>query len=237
MRQSKSQLICEGNKRANCYGQAFQPYPTSSNFSSFAPSICQSTFGGLTTAVGAGDTWIQGGWTADSWFMGLNEQCEYTPLNILREALCEVLCTSPAGESSSSGGWDTLDPTVHRWNQTLTGSNFSGRTVTEQQPGAGASDTCYFTGSAYDPAALSGGTWPVNSSNQWGPDLVGWFPGQVSYYRAQGRAPCSATIPQEMLIDCPRGPILYVTNTIGGDINATTVVSRRAGSTVIRTWP
>lgn len=76
---------------ANCYGQPFQPYVANAAFSSFAPSICDSTFGGLTTHVGLGETSIEGGWTADAWFMGVNEHCEYTPQNVLRDALCEVL--------------------------------------------------------------------------------------------------------------------------------------------------
>ena len=83
-------LLIALQQDANCYGQPFSPYPVGSSFSSFASSICQSS-GGLTTGVGVGETSIQGDWTADSWFMGLNEQCDYTPLEVLREALCEVL--------------------------------------------------------------------------------------------------------------------------------------------------
>jgi len=75
----------------NCYGQPYLPYAASASFNSFAPSICNSTFLGQTTGIAPGETSIQGVWTADSWFMGLNEQCEYTPAEVLRDALCEVL--------------------------------------------------------------------------------------------------------------------------------------------------
>lgn len=75
---------------ANCYGQAYLPYTVGAGFNSFAPSICDSTFGGMTTGLGPGEAWIQSGWTADAWYVGLNEQCEYNPQQILRDALCEM---------------------------------------------------------------------------------------------------------------------------------------------------
>jgi len=75
----------------NCYGQPYLPYAASASFNSFAPSICNSTFLGQTTGIAPGETSIQGAWTADSWFMGLNEQCEYTPAEVLRDALCNTL--------------------------------------------------------------------------------------------------------------------------------------------------
>jgi hypothetical protein len=76
---------------ANCYGQPYPPYQVAAGFDSFAPSICDSTYGGLITGVAPGQATIRGGWTADSWFSGLSDQCEYTPLDVLRDALCEML--------------------------------------------------------------------------------------------------------------------------------------------------
>jgi hypothetical protein len=61
------------------------------NFNSGLPSICDFFLGGRATGIGPGQTGIQVHWTADSWFMGLNEQCEYTAVDLLREAICNVL--------------------------------------------------------------------------------------------------------------------------------------------------
>jgi hypothetical protein len=151
-----------------------------------------------------------------------------------------VICTSPTGETTSSGVWHSSATSIHDWNQTLLPSttNFVGRSVTEQNPGGGGPDSCYFTGSTFAPfVSISGGTWPVGSGNAWGPDSVGWLPSAVTYYRAQGRATCGTTFPQRMVINCSSGAITYANNTLGCDITATGVTSTRAGHTVSRTWP
>jgi hypothetical protein len=88
---------------ANCYGQPYLPYTVGAGFNSFAPSICDSTYGGLTTPTGLGDAWIQGGWIADAWYVGLNEQCEYNPQSVLRDAICQAL-QSPASLRVESVG-------------------------------------------------------------------------------------------------------------------------------------
>jgi len=189
------------------------------------------------SARDSGFTYLNGTYDQTVWWND-GMDCYQQYYNAGDNAPVKFTCTFPQSETTASGGWSS-NPTIHQWNQTLTGTSFSGRSVTEQNPGVGGgSDGCHFPGSFFAPATtLPGGTWPVNSSNQWGPDFVGWSANAVNYYRAQGRAPCSNTVPQEMVIDCPTGPILYATQTIGGAINATTVVSRRGGSTAIRTWP
>ena len=76
----------------NCYGQVYPAYQAGTpSFTSDDTSICESTFNGLATGIGPGSSIINAGWTADAWFMGLNEQCEYTPVQALREAICTVL--------------------------------------------------------------------------------------------------------------------------------------------------
>jgi hypothetical protein len=228
---------------ANCYGQPFSPYQASSFFNSIAPSICSFSLGGTATGVGPGDTTIQGSWTADAWFMGLNEQCDYTPQEIVRDAFCTT-CTGPTGETTAfSGTWaDSVGyPTAANWTQTLEPStvNFSGRTVTESNPGGGGPDNCWFANSEVAPAtSISGGSWVVTSSNTWGPDVVGRSPSAVTYYRQQGRAPCSTTLPQALIISCPSSfPVYYKTTVLGNTIGVTTVTSMRAGSSVSRAWP
>lgn len=74
----------------NCYGQTFLPYVANAGFSSVADPICDPTFTGWTILGTPGETSVVGGWTADSWFMGVNEHCEYTPQQILRDVLCNV---------------------------------------------------------------------------------------------------------------------------------------------------
>ena len=125
------------------------------------------------------------------------------------------------------------------WNQNLTPAtaDFNGRSVTEQDAGGG-SDSCHFVGSAFAPFdAITGGTWPVGASNAWGADNVGWFVPAVTYYRTQGRAPCGAVLPQNMVIDCPSGAPFYTFNNLTADIGVTTVSSSRDGQSASRPFP
>jgi hypothetical protein len=150
-----------------------------------------------------------------------------------------VTCTVPTGETTESGGWYTENTTLHLWNQTLTGGSFGGRTVTEQDPGGGGPDTCWFEGSIFNRfEAITGGTWPVGGDNRWGPDAVGWNYNAVQYYRNQGRAPCDTRFPQRMVITCPgSADVPYVTNLLRAGMTETTVWSERAGQYAERVWP
>jgi len=152
-------------------------------------------------------------------------------------------CDIPTGETTSFDGWDTVLPTVGDWTQSLMPStiNFGGRTVTEQDPGGGGPDTCWFSGSnVAQTTSISGGSWTVDGSNHWGaddPDGVGWPPDAVTYYRDEGREPCGTTFPQQMVIDCSDGTPTYITNTLSMDITSTTVSSSRAGNSQSKNWP
>lgn len=148
-------------------------------------------------------------------------------------------CDLPTSETTAFNGWDTADsdPTVGMWEQTIkgpTGINFSGETIQEFNVGVGV-DTCWWSGSQYDPwTTLSfAQPWTVNPNNTWGADYVGWFPLYVAYYRTQKRAPCGATLKQQMAMLCSNdstyhnyGPV----NSLGGSFTTTTVTSTRAGS-------
>src|SRR5204862_12630 len=115
-------------------------------------------------------------------------------LFVSRDGVCsadETLCVLPTGEVTAFTAWSAGGPGM--WQQTLqpATADFQGRTVIEQDPGGGGPDTCHFPGSMYTPGtAITGGTWAVGAGNSWGADFVGWFTGAVTYYRAQGRAPC-----------------------------------------------
>jgi hypothetical protein len=140
-------------------------------------------------------------------------------------------CPVPTGETTAFDGWDA---TVGKWKQTVTapaGTNLSGRVVREANAGSGV-DTCHFTGSAIAPFnTITGGTWTVNADNTWGDDFVGWFPGAVTYYRNNGRAPCGTSFLQQMTMMCSDnsfknyGPV----NTLKGSFTTRTVTSGRAG--------
>ncbi len=146
----------------------------------------------------------------------------------------------PTGETTASNGWGAGGAvTVHRWQMTLTPgtTNFQGRSVTEQNPGGGGPDTCWFNGSTYASwTAITGGTWAVGANNVWGDDFVGWFSAAVNYYRAQGRAPCQTTFPQDMHINGQGSP-RYRTNTLSCGFTATNVWSTRDGVTRNKAWP
>lgn len=146
----------------------------------------------------------------------------------------------PTGETTTSNGWGTGNlATIHRWRQQLlpTTTNFRNCQVREADPGGGT-DTCHFPGSAFAPfTAITGGTWAVNNTNHWGDDFVGWFSTAVTYYRNQGRAPCTASYPQSMRVVRPSGDVEYVRNQLTMTIGTTTVSSTRAGQTQVRNWP
>jgi hypothetical protein len=98
--------------------------------------------------------------------------------------------TKPTGETTASGGWS--NETIHLFNQTLTGSgSFVDRWVTEEDPGGGGPDYCYYPGSPvpeFIAISTPGYLWRVGSGNTWGPDAVGWPSGSVQHYRSAGRA-------------------------------------------------
>lgn len=77
---------------ANCYEQTLPPYQRGAAFGNFNSSICESDLNGLTILNATGQTSIQGGWTADSWlsFGGPHSECQYSPIDVFRDALCDV---------------------------------------------------------------------------------------------------------------------------------------------------
>ena len=206
------------------------------SIASYSPDYGSST---VVEGLNGGEAFISASWPTDIWTSDGWSMCFESRDDMTDSEPMQVQCTSPTSETTTPIGWDS-DPTVYSWDQTLlpAATNFTGRTVTEQDPGGGGPDTCHFTGSIFTPfTAITGGTWTVTSGNHWGSDHVGWHSSAVTYYRAQGKAPCGTTFPQRMVIDCSTGPITYATNTLGCDINSTTVTSTRAGSMAIRTWP
>lgn len=227
------------------WGYSVGPYAVSASWSlssavgTLAPGYGHST---LMTGTTPGTATFDG-------FIGVYQDYVWDGLNCYElgtyeggsEGPVEVTCPTPTGETTSSGGWADSDflPTVHKWNVTLTPSNisFAGRGVQEQTPSPG-SDTCWFQGSQFDPnTSLTGSTWTVQFTNFFGPDYIGWVEDAVPYYRFVGRAPCAATLPQQMLIDCPSGGLTpYANNTVVAGIQSATVTSTRAGQSAIRFW-
>jgi hypothetical protein len=141
-------------------------------------------------------------------------------------------CDVPDGELTTWSGWYT---TLGEWEQTLESAgkeiSYAGLTVTEVDAGGGL-DTCHFKGSAYDPFdKVTGSSWQVDDSNNWGTDDIGWGALLVAYYRLKDSAPCGFTLHQQMQIACwdgsknNYGPV----NTLQGLIGTSTITSERAG--------
>jgi hypothetical protein len=231
----------------NCSGQTLGPFNVSGTaaWSSTNTSVATVAAGGYVSCLGVGQGTIKAAWTGIV-YGGPPSSC--TPIQVNPNpggGVTVVLCERPTGESTMSTGWDTIAPSKHKWVQRLLPitTSFNGRTVTEQDPGGGGPDTCWFPHGNRDPfTAVTGGTWQVNSANEWGADTVGWSPAAVTYYRAQGRAPCNTQFMQRMVINCPEDPTgnlirPYVTQQLGAGIGTTTVSSTRAGQTQTRTYP
>ncbi len=139
--------------------------------------------------------------------------------------------TIPTGETTLQTGWSGLIPTAYKWRGRLAGAgSFNGRQVRESEGGNDV-DTCWWPGSAYAPASgLSGGTWDVNGSNEYGDDTVGWHWQVVDYYRANSRAPCQSETDQVMQINRPGSNwATYKTNRLKMGFTNTTVWSYRDG--------
>jgi len=147
------------------------------------------------------------------------------------------------------------------WTQTFAPNSPSGefeeRAVYEFVGGTG-SDSCWFSGSAYQPftsISKPGLGWFVTNKNTWGPDFIGWKLAAVQYYRTKKKAPCGTRFYQQVVIDAaysPNNPTSYSgpytssngetfygvpfeTNTLGGDIAATSVTSVRNGQVTTNT--
>ena len=148
----------------------------------------------------------------------------------------------PASESTAFNAWGSgRYATTGGWKQTLFSSTekYNGLEVEEFVARNGA-DTCWYVGSAAPPQTkITGGIWPVNASQKWGDDSVGWLQAGVAYYRRNGRAPCKFIFYQQMKIKAYDGKYYNygVVNTLPGGIGKTRVSSSRAGSSRTRTWP
>jgi hypothetical protein len=133
-------------------------------------------------------------------------------------------------------------------------NNFYGRVITEADPvpGGGATDTCWFLGSKYDPftSAVSGGTWHVQSNaNIWGDptvdtvspyDWLGFSEDVVAYYQTYAEGwPCSVSGPQQMKISCqsPTSFVPYILNTLTDGLYTGSVFVQRQNNYQSRTWP
>jgi len=154
-------------------------------------------------------------------------------------ATTTVGISKPTDEVSTFVKWKQFNFTVAEWKGKLLPADvdFSGITVVEVQVGPSA-DGCWFPTSNWNQVALSGGTWQIDSNNEYkgitkdqaDADSVGWKPDAVRYYRAAGRAPCEAVIRQAMEVVPPSGPnVRYTTQDLKYGINPQDVYSERDG--------
>jgi hypothetical protein len=195
------------------------------------------------TAVGLGNGTLTAHWEVHSFTMEHADNIPYCvdTSDTTEPTAQSTVCATPTGESTAFAGWANLeDPTYGKWNQTLlpTTTSFVGRVVTEEDPGGGGPDNCWFPNSAVAKStSVTGGSWTVTTGNVWGSDYVGLSSDTVTYYRNQGRDPCSVTIPQRMVINCDAGVIQYKLNTLGFVIDNPKVYSIRDGQQAERRWP
>jgi len=122
----------------------------------------------------------------------------------------------------------------------LTGTgNFVGRDIAEQEGTPPTiSDACHFQGSMVEPYKVTGLAATVTTGNKWQHDFVGRSTGAVTYYRQQGRAPCTAVATQVMFMDCPDMLHPYANGNLEVGITATTVSSKRhSAAAQSKTWP
>jgi|GEM_PF-1666788 hypothetical protein len=162
----------------------------------------------------------------------------------------------PTGESTTAVGWGSgTYQTVQQFRQILQGPwdhPFDGRQVTEVA-GSDKSDSCFYDGAAqrgYKQFGVTGGWWIVGRyatppsypySNYWIDDYVGMLTDLVTFYRDNGKAPCSAYAEQLMRI-CTNGQGCsftqqYFRNYLTYSLDATNVTASRNGVYQSRVWP
>src|SRR5262245_22388242 len=163
----------------------------------------------------------------------------YAVGNRICSATKTVEVRKPTDEVSTFVRWKPINFTVGEWRGKLLPADvdFSGITVVEIQVGPSA-DGCWFPGSSWDQAALSGGTWQIDGNNEYkgisqndsDADSVGWKPDAVRYYRNAGRSPCEAVSKQAMEVVPHTGPnVRYTTQDLRSGINQQDVYSERDG--------
>jgi len=133
----------------------------------------------------------------------------------------------PSGEQNSAGTWYT--PTGHRFDVTLLGGTFNGRTIRERN-GGGDRDTCHFPTSIYAYRTGVTGTSVTVAQNGYY-DEFDWGEARVIYYRANApNMPCQFETNQRMQINQAGGKwVTYKTNRIKQGIEFTHVWHTRDG--------
>ncbi|HXI25834.1 MAG TPA: Ig-like domain-containing protein [Pyrinomonadaceae bacterium] len=242
-----SSLFTAEEQYQDCYGNFSEfTFVTDATWASSAPSVATvESLNGNVTGAAPGSATITASWHEYVYhYNPATQSCVPRQNDYTKSATITVQCPVPTSETTTFGGWDDADQlgTLAMWNQTLqpTSTNFSGRTVTERDPGGGGPDTCYFNGSIVPEFThISGGTWPVSSGNAWGTDFIGWAPAAVLYYRENGRTPCGTFFTQRMVIDCGSGEITYTTTFPKPEIEIFTdlVIVRRAEGQTSRVFP
>src|SRR5262245_20219073 len=178
-------------------------------------------------------------------------QCNCTnyPVDAYAGTVITVNCTIPEGENTSPGEWD-LTGTRKDWFMILKPhlSKWAGRKIYElgEKPAneiPDSTDKCWFQGSDY-PAFKTVTNppdkfWTVRTTNEWGPDNIGYPSQAVKYYRGftnPPKVPCGTRFLQKMYINCDTEKRYYAQSTIGADIGTDTVSSTSAGLTETRNW-
>jgi len=129
------------------------------------------------------------------------------------------------------------------------GYGFAGRAVQESTSGT-VNDACWYPGSDVEQVTgVTGGSWFVQSVNNYGPDYIGLAPGSIGYYQYYRptvglSASCTITVPQRMAIGVKSGgqPVAYGgsqsgnTNTLQISITSTTVSDSRGGVSAQETF-
>lgn len=157
------------------------------------------------------------------------------------EAFCEVQCRVPTGETIASAGWHPTFPTAHVWRQTLLPtSTWIGRQIREIEFDA-PSDSCWFTGSEFDPAGSLDPT-PHTLDFDGYFDSVGWKPEPVTFYRVQRPArglplPCGFLAFQSMQMSCSGSWTTFTSHVLQGTIGVSDVQSKRGDNVAGRAWP
>jgi hypothetical protein len=158
-----------------------------------------------------------------------DSETKYTDDYVQRSRTFTIV--APTGETTDdptwSGPYGGFDSAL-----TPTSVNFASISATKQD-GTGSHDDCWFAGSTqWKFEALTGGTWDVDSSNEWGEDWLGWAADDITYYRThpdgEPSAPCSTNLAQEMhVVEGSSGQ--YDGGTLVITIGTTTVGATRNG--------
>jgi len=189
--------------------------------------------GGQSPSTGSGKTFNT------KWALPGNKTVTASCCDSIKTKDVTIICPSGENTSVMSPSWSG---TLAQFQARLTPYSVDCSCIkVKESVGGPGNDYCFRPGDEafgmYPWTQVTPGTpWSVDSSNCYGPDLIGWAVGPINYYRSRGRAPCNNVVIQDMEVTGANCGSSYKQNQLEAHIGTTTLTSKRDGVSTTRSW-